>query len=344
MTILITGGAGYIGSHCCVVFLERGHDVVVLDNFSNSSPEALRRVERITGRDFTVERADIRDQSALESILKRHKCDAVIHFAGLKAVGESIEDPLSYYDTNVIGTHRLLSAMTATGVRKLIFSSSANIYGEPQSLPVDETHPLNPLSPYGRTKRIVEDMLRDLAASHPDWRIGNLRYFNPVGAHSSGLLGEDPLGPPSNLMPIIASVAQGNRDRLNVYGNDYPTRDGTGVRDYIHVMDLVEGHLSGYDKLSRLSPSDNCFSVNLGTGRGHSVLEMISAFERGANRPIAYEIVGRREGDAAECYADTRRAREVLAWSAQRDLEQMCADTWNWVRKNPSGYRTASGD
>lgn len=342
MSILITGGAGYLGSHCCVSFIERGYDVVVFDNLRNSNPEALRRIEAITGIKPKFEQGDVRDQAALETVLKRHDCDGVIHFAGLKAVGESSQDPLSYYDNNVIGTHRLLSAMSAVGTHRLIFSSSATVYGEPKSLPLTEEHSLNPVNPYGRTKLIVEDMLRDLAASNPAWRVGVLRYFNPVGAHSSGLLGEDPQGVPNNLMPFIAQVAVGRRKQLSVFGGDYPTRDGTGVRDYIHVVDLVEGHLRAYEKLSALGSSENCFSVNLGTGNGYSVLEMIRAFERGANQPIPFEIVARREGDVSEFYADTQKATEFLAWSAERDLDDMCSDTWNWVRKNPGGYKSAS--
>lgn len=339
MSILITGGAGYIGSHCCVSFLENGYDVVVLDNFSNSNPESLRRVEQITGRKVRIEIGDIRDQARVEEVLKRHKCAGVVHFAGLKAVGESTSDPLAYYDNNVIGTHRLLSAMSAAGVRKLIFSSSATVYGEPKFLPLSETHALNPTNPYGRTKLVTEEILRDLAASDPAWKIGILRYFNPAGAHSSGLIGEDPLGVPNNLMPFIAQVATGRREQLSVFGSDYPTPDGTGIRDYIHVVDLVEGHLRAYDKLSDASLAENCFSVNLGTGKGYSVLEMVKAFEKGSNKPIPHKIVERRPGDVAEYYADTQQAKELLSWSAERDLEDMCADTWEWVRKNPSGYQ-----
>jgi UDP-glucose 4-epimerase len=338
MTILITGGAGYIGSHCCVTFLDAGHDVVVLDNLSNSNTASLTRAEEISGRKLVFEQGDVRDQAAVEALLKRHECTAVIHFAGLKAVGESTRYPLAYYDNNVIGTHRLLSAMANAGVRDLIFSSSATVYGEPQQLPLTEEHSLNPVNPYGRTKLIVEDMLRDLAASDPGWRIGILRYFNPVGAHASGLIGEDPLGVPNNLMPFIAQVASGRREKLNVFGNDYETRDGTGVRDYIHVVDLVEGHLRAYHALSDLDGQDNCFAVNLGTGDGYSVLEMVKAFERASNRIISYDFVPRRAGDVAECFADTKKAQELLSWNAERELHNMCEDTWNWVCKNPNGY------
>ncbi|MCK7615590.1 UDP-glucose 4-epimerase GalE [Roseibium sediminicola] len=338
MSILITGGAGYLGSHCCVSFLESGHEVVVFDNFSNSNPESLKRIEAITGKQPKFEHGDIRDQAALETALKRHDCEGVIHFAGLKVVGESLQDPLSYYDNNVIGTHRLLKALSTVGVHKLIFSSSANVYGEPRALPVTEDHSLNPGNPYGRTKLVVEDMLRDLSASDSRWRIGILRYFNPVGAHHSGLIGEDPLDVPNNLMPYFAQVATGRREHLSVFGNDYPTPDGTGMRDYIHVVDLVQGHLHAYEKLAELASPENCFCVNLGTGHGHSVLELVQAFERGANRPIPYQIVGRRAGDVAESYADTQKAKAFLSWSAERNLEDMCSDTWNWVRKNPLGY------
>jgi len=340
MSILITGGAGYLGSHCCVTFLQAGHDVVVFDNLCNASLEAVHRVEQITKKKVKFEQGDIRDQALLEAVLDKHSCSAVIHFAGLKAVGESNSRPLAYYDNNVVGTHRLLSAMVSRGVHKIIFSSSATVYGEPKSLPLTEKHSLAPVNPYGRTKLMVEDMLRDLARSNGDWRIGILRYFNPVGAHDSGLIGEDPIGFPNNLMPFIAQVASGRRDKLSVFGNDYETRDGTGVRDYIHVVDLVVGHLRAYEALSKLPDEENCLAVNLGTGTGYSVLEMIRAFERGSNQNVAFEFGPRREGDVAEIFADTRKAKDVLSWSAERDLEAMCSDTWNWMRKNPSGYKS----
>ncbi|MEP3049030.1 MAG: UDP-glucose 4-epimerase GalE [Roseibium sp.] len=341
MTILITGGAGYIGSHCCIRFMEAGHDVVVLDNFSNSHPKSLERASKIIGQDIQFGKADIRDQDSVEAILKRHQCTAVIHFAGLKAVGESATNPLSYYDNNVTGTLRLLDAMKNSGVHDLIFSSSATVYGVPKELPLRENHSLNPVNPYGRTKLMVEDILRDLAASNPHWRFGILRYFNPVGAHSSGLIGEDPLGIPNNLMPFIAQVAAGRREKLSVFGKDYETQDGTGVRDYIHVLDLVEGHLRAYEALANLENTENCFVANLGTGTGYSVLEMVHAFERASNRKIAYEIAPRREGDVAECYANTELASHFLNWSAKQDLHQMCQDTWNWVCKNPDGYASS---
>jgi UDP-glucose 4-epimerase len=341
MTVLITGGAGYIGSHCSVAFLQAGYDIVVLDNLSNSNKMSVDRVATITGQKVSFETADIRDQSALETIMRRYKCSAVVHFAGLKAVGESNEVPLAYYDNNVVGTHRLLSAMANCGVKQMIFSSSATVYGEPQFLPLTEDHPTSAVNPYGRTKLVIEDMLRDVAASDSSWRFGILRYFNPVGAHDSGLIGENPLGVPNNLMPFITQVADGRREKLSVFGNDYETRDGTGVRDYIHVIDLVEGHLRAHEALASGSAPSNCFAVNLGTGNGYSVLEMVRAFERASNKEIRYEFCPRRDGDVAECYANTELAEKVLNWKAERDLNAMCQDTWNWVCKNPHGYETA---
>ncbi|MEL7525484.1 MAG: UDP-glucose 4-epimerase GalE [Pseudomonadota bacterium] len=343
MTVLITGGAGYIGSHCCVAFLEAGYDIVVIDNLSNSSDVSLQRIEAITGRKVPCEIADIRDQNKLEEILKKHKCSAVVHFAGLKAVGESTKMPLAYYENNVVGTHRLLSAMANSGVKQLIFSSSATVYGEPQFLPLTEDHPTSAVNPYGRTKLMIEEMLGDVAASDPAWRFGILRYFNPVGAHLSGQIGENPLGIPNNLMPFITQVADGRREQLSVFGNDYDTRDGTGVRDYIHVTDLVEGHLRAHEVLATGSAPSNCFAVNLGTGNGYSVLEMVRAFERASNKEIRYAFAPRREGDVAECYANTELAEKVLDWKAERDLDAMCRDTWNWVCKNPRGYETQAG-
>lgn len=334
MAILITGGAGYIGSHCCVAFLEAGYDVVVIDNLSNADSENLNRIAAITGRKASFEKADIRDQAAVERILQNHKCTAVIHFAGLKAVGESTERPLAYYDNNVVGTLRLLSAMANCGIYKMIFSSSATVYGEPQFLPLTEDHPLSAVNPYGRTKLIIEDMLRDLSASDTRWRFGILRYFNPVGAHQSGLIGESPLGVPNNLMPFIAQVADGRRERLSVFGNDYDTRDGTGIRDYVHVVDLVDGHLCAYEALASCDVPSRCFAINLGTGTGYSVLEMVRAFERASNRTIPYEIAPRRPGDVAECYADTRKAALLISWNARMDLDAMCRDAWNWGCRN----------
>ena len=332
--ILVTGGAGYIGSHTCLELLAAGYEVVVYDNFSNSNPESLDRVARISGRPPTVVQGDVRDKALLEQTLRQHQCTSVIHFAGLKAVGESVEKPLEYYDHNVIGTHRLLQAMLATGVRSLVFSSSATVYGDPQRLPLTEDHPLSATNPYGRTKLMIEDMLRDLFMSAPDWRIAILRYFNPVGAHESGLIGEDPRGIPNNLMPFVAQVAVGRREKLNVWGNDYPTPDGTGVRDYIHVVDLAVGHLRALERL--LEPG--CMAVNLGTGRGYSVLEVIKAFEEASGRTIPVNMAARRAGDIASCYADPGFAEKSLGWRATRDIQTMCQDHWRWQVNNPEGY------
>ncbi|MDR0252446.1 MAG: UDP-glucose 4-epimerase GalE [Brucellaceae bacterium] len=334
MTILVTGGAGYIGSHTCVRLLESGHDVVVVDNFDNSHPEVFQRIEQITGRMPKRETGDIRDREFLEKVLQAYQCSAVIHFAGLKAVGESTQKPLYYYDCNMLGTLRLLQAMRSTGVKKLVFSSSATVYGDPQHLPLDENHPLSATNPYGRTKLMIEEMLRDLYNSDPQWSIAILRYFNPVGAHESGLIGEDPKGIPNNLMPIIAQVATGRREKLSIWGNDYPTPDGTGVRDYIHVTDLAEGHLKALAKLDE----PQCMAINLGTGEGYSVLDVIKAFEHVSNQQIRYEIAPRRPGDVAACYADPAHAKDVLGWSAKKTLREMCADMWNWQSKNPNGY------
>ncbi len=334
MSILVTGGAGYIGSHTCVQLIEAGHEVVVVDNFDNSHPEALHRIEKITGHAPRREPGDIRDREFLEHVINRHKCTSVVHFAGLKAVGESTQKPLHYYDCNVLGTLRLLQAMETTGVKKLVFSSSATVYGDPEKLPITEDQPLSATNPYGRTKLVIEDMLRDLHASDPSWSIAILRYFNPVGAHESGLIGEDPKGVPNNLMPIIAQVATGRRDKLSVYGDDYDTPDGTGVRDYIHVVDLAAGHLKALKALDE----PGCFAVNLGTGQGYSVLDVIKAFEHVSNREVRYEIAPRRPGDVAECYADPAFARDFLGWSAEKDLRAMCSDMWNWQSKNPNGY------
>lgn len=334
MNILVTGGAGYIGSHTCVELLAAGHQIVVFDNFSNSHPESLVRVGQITGRKPIVVEGDIRDQAALEACLRQYRCEAVIHFAGLKAVGESVEQPLAYYDCNVIGTHRLLSAMQACAVRALVFSSSATVYGEPQRLPLTEDHPLSATNPYGRSKLFIEDMLRDVYRADPGWRIAVLRYFNPVGAHESGLIGENPQGIPNNLMPFVAQVAVGRREFLNVWGNDYATRDGTGVRDYIHVVDLALGHLKALERLAQ----PQCSEINLGTGIGYSVLEVVQAFEAASGRPIPYRLSPRRAGDVAACYADPSHAGRYLGWRAQRDLAAMCRDHWNWQKQNPNGY------
>lgn len=333
--ILVTGGAGYIGSHTCVELLNAGSEVTVFDNFCNSHPEALSRVERITGKSVHLIRGDMRDRPALVDALRRSGATAVIHFAGLKAVGESVENPLSYYDNNVVGALRLLEAMTECGVKTLVFSSSATVYGDPQRLPLTEDHPLSATNPYGRSKLVIEDMLRDLYRSDPSWRMAILRYFNPAGAHASGLIGEDPQGIPNNLMPFIAQVAAGRREFLNVWGNDYPTPDGTGVRDYIHVVDLALGHLKA---LERLQGAPECLTVNLGTGTGYSVLDMVRAFEKASGKPVPYQVAERRAGDIASCYADPARASELLGWRAGKDLDAMCADGWRWQRNNPKGY------
>ena len=336
--IFVTGGAGYIGTHTCVELLNAGHEVTVFDNFSNSQPEALARVAQITGKKVNLVQGDIRDRSALAEALKQSGATAVIHFAGLKAVGESVAQPLSYYDNNVAGTLRLLEAMAECDVKTLVFSSSATVYGDPQRLPLTEDHPLSATNPYGQTKLVIEDMLRALYASDASWRIGVLRYFNPVGAHHSGLIGEDPQGTPNNLLPFVAQVAVGRRPFLNVWGDDYPTPDGTGVRDYIHVVDLALGHLK---TLTQLRQQPQCLAVNLGTGVGYSVLDMVRAFEQASGKPVPYQVSERRAGDIAACYADPATALAVLGWSAQRDLETMCADAWRWQSGNPNGYASA---
>ena len=334
MHILITGGAGYIGSHACVELLTAGHSVIVYDNFANSHLESLRRVECITAKKLVIIHGDIRDETALRSCLSTYECEAVIHFAALKSVGDSVQLPMAYYDNNVYGTLCLLRAMAACNVKRLVFSSSATVYGEPQSLPLTEDHPLSATNPYGRTKLIVEDMLRDLFKSDPSWCIALLRYFNPVGAHESGLIGEDPQGIPNNLMPFVAQVAVGRREKLQVWGGDYPTPDGTGVRDYIHVVDLAQGHLKAIESLDK----PQCQAINLGTGKGYSVLEVIREFEIASDRRIPYEICHRRTGDIAACYADPTLAEKTLAWTARRDLRTMCQTHWAWQSLNPQGY------
>ena len=333
--ILVTGGSGYIGSHVCVELLAGGYDVVVLDNLSNSNQEALRRVESIAGRAVTFVRGDILDEALLRQIMAEQGIDAVIHLAGLKAVGESVAYPLRYYHNNLAGSRSLLQAMADTGVRNIVFSSSATVYGDPASNPVDESAPLGATNPYGRSKLFIEEMLRDLATSTEGWHIVILRYFNPVGAHSSGLIGEDPLDTPNNLMPYVSRVAAGTLERLSVFGNDYPTPDGTGVRDYIHVVDLAQGHVSA---LASLSATVGCEVYNLGTGSGYSVLEMVNAFARTAGVDIPYTIVERRPGDIAICYADPRKAAHRLGWRAQKTLDDMCRDAWRWQQSNPEGF------
>ena len=334
-SILVTGGAGYIGSHTVLLLLEAGHQVVVLDNLSNSSRESLNRVERLAGKAVAFVEGDIRDANCLDTLFSDYDIAAVIHFAGLKAVGESVAMPLSYYDCNVTGSLRLLEAMERAGVRTMVFSSSATVYGDPATVPIRENFPLSSTNPYGATKLHIEDMLRDLYRSNEKWKLALLRYFNPVGAHESGQIGEDPAGIPNNLMPYIAQVAVGKREKLGVFGGDYPTADGTGVRDYIHVMDLAQGHLAA---LEALDADGGLLTVNLGTGRGYSVLEMVTAFSQASGRPVPYEIVERRPGDVASCYADPTHANAVLGWEAQRGIEEMCEDHWRWQKQNPEGF------
>ncbi|HHV49294.1 MAG TPA: UDP-glucose 4-epimerase GalE [Rhodocyclaceae bacterium] len=332
--ILVTGGTGYIGSHTVVELLAAGKDVLILDNYANSSPKVLERIAKISGRAPAFREGDIRDADGLRALFAAHRIEAVIHFAGLKAVGESVEQPLTYYDNNVNGTLCLLQAMRQAGVRRLVFSSSATVYGDPHHVPIREDFPLQATNPYGRSKLMVEEMLRDLQRAEADWQIAILRYFNPVGAHPSGLIGENPNGIPNNLMPFVAQVAVGKRAQLSVFGNDYPTPDGTGVRDYIHVVDLAQGHLAA---LAALARSGQSLTVNLGTGQGYSVLDMVRAFEAASGRPVPYQIVARRAGDIATCYADPQLAGELLGWQARRGIGEMCADAWRWQSMNPDG-------
>ncbi len=333
--ILLTGGAGYIGSHTCLEILNAGYEVVVVDNLSNSSQEPLRRIEMLTGKSVAFYQADILDTSALRTIFSEHELSGVIHFAGLKAVGESVDKPLAYYMNNVCGTINLCQVMREYGVFDIVFSSSATVYGDPASLPIREDFPLSAANPYGRSKLVIEEILRDLRSSDGRWNVALLRYFNPVGAHQSGALGEDPTGTPNNLMPFIAQVASGKLDKLSVFGGDYPTQDGTGVRDYIHVVDLSNGHLKALEYMKN-EPGVSVF--NLGTGQGYSVLEMISAFQHASGKKIPYEVVKRRPGDIAVCYSDPSLAEIKLGWKARLGLEEMCADTWRWQKNNPCGY------
>ena len=335
MRILVCGGTGYIGSHTCVVLAERGHDLVLADNFSNSSPRVLERLQAITGAPPAFRQVDLRDRAATRDLLAGGGFDAVVHFAALKSVGESCERPLDYFDNNISGTLHLLQAMQAAGVRRLVFSSSANVYGDPDGVPVREDAPLRVTNPYGRTKLVMEQLIGDLCASDPAFRAGILRYFNPVGAHASGLIGEDPSGIPNNLMPYICQTAVGRRAKLSVFGGDWPTVDGTGVRDYIHVVDLARAHADAIDALERTGQG---FTANLGTGQGVSVLQLVQAFERASGRDVPYEIVARRAGDVAEVYADVRRARALLGWTARLGVDDMCRDAWRWQSANPDGY------
>jgi len=333
--ILVTGGAGYIGTHTCVALLQRGHEVAVLDNFSNSCPQALDRVAQITGKKLQIHHGDVRERTDVLQALRQSRADAVVHLAGLKAVGESMGQPLHYYDHNVAGALHLLQTMDECGLRSLVFSSSATVYGDPAFMPCTESHPLGPNNVYGRTKRVVEDMLRDLHHSDPTWHIAILRYFNPIGAHPSGLIGDDPLGTPNNLLPFVAQVATGRRDHLDIWGDDYATPDGTGIRDYLHVCDLAAGHASALQQLAR---GPGCLALNLGTGRGVSVRELVAAFERASGVPIACRVGPRRDGDVAAYCSDPAEAMRVMGWSATRDLATMCEDAWRWQKNNPHGY------
>jgi UDP-glucose 4-epimerase len=335
--VLLTGGTGYIGSHTCVELLNAGYDTLVLDNLCNSSTAVLGRIEQITRKRPAFIRGDVRDRSVLDRIFREHSIEAVVHFAALKAVAESVARPLDYYDNNVCGSASLFAAMNAHGVRRVVFSSSATVYGVGNEMPVGETSPTAPVSPYGHTKLMVEQMLHDLAEADTDWRTMCLRYFNPVGAHESGLIGEDPQDTPNNLMPYVAQVAVGRLSRLDVFGDDYPTSDGTGVRDYIHVTDLALGHLAALQRVMNHTAASPTV-INLGTGRGHSVLEVVHTFMQVSGRPIPYEVVGRRPGDIPVCFADVTLARNVLGWKAERDLDRMCADAWRWQSANPDGY------
>ena len=339
MRILVCGGAGYIGSHACVVLAGRGHEVVIADSFVNSSPVVPGRLERLAGRAFEVLRVDLRDGAAVRALLLAQHYDAVVHFAALKAVGESCERPLDYFENNIGGTINLLQAMSAAGVKKLIFSSSATVYGDPDSVPVGEDARLEVTNPYGRTKLVMEQLIGDLCVADPEFRAVNLRYFNPVGAHPSGLIGEDPAGIPNNLMPYICQVAAGRRECLNVYGGDWPTRDGTGIRDYIHVMDLAGAHA---DALDYLFAQGRTATVNLGTGRGISVLELVHAFEHASGQRIPHRVVARRTGDVSEVYADPALARSLFGWRAAHGLDAMCRDAWRWQAQNPDGYDTVA--
>ena len=338
MKILVTGGAGYIGSHTCILLIEAGHKVVVFDNFCNASKESICRVEKIVDQKIEVVEGDIRNREDLHKAFNAHKIDAVIHFAGLKAVGESVAQPLKYYDNNVHGTAVLCEVMAEYDCKSIVFSSSATVYGDPHTTPIKENFPLSATNPYGRTKLFIEEMLRDLYVSDESWKIVLLRYFNPVGAHSSGTIGEDPNGIPNNLMPFITQTAVGKRSCLSVFGDDYDTPDGTGVRDYIHVVDLADGHVKALEKMNDLT---KVMTVNLGTGNGYSVLDMVKAFEKASGKEVPYCIAPRRSGDIAECYADPSYAKEILCWEAKRGIDEMCEDSWRWQSMNPDGYDKA---
>ncbi|MDF2524657.1 MAG: UDP-galactose 4-epimerase [Clostridiales bacterium] len=335
MAILVTGGAGYIGSHTCVELLMAGYEVVVVDSLINSNEESLKRVQKITGKRLQFYNVDLLNKEKLNAVFEQESIDSVIHFAGLKAVGESVAVPLRYYHNNITGTLLLCEAMQKHAVKNLVFSSSATVYGEPHMVPINENFPLSATNPYGRTKLMIEEILNDLYKSDSEWNIAILRYFNPIGAHTSGLIGEDPKGIPNNLVPYIAKVAVGKLKELSVYGNDYPTPDGTGVRDYIHVVDLAQGHIKAVEKLKG---NPGVVTYNLGTGRGYSVLEMVNAYANSSGRTIPYQIIDRRPGDIAECYADPEKARAELGWHAIKDIDEMCTDSWRWQLNNPNGY------
>ena len=335
MKILVTGGAGYIGSHTCIQLLNAGYEVLVVDNLANSKEESLTRVQQITGKQLDFHKVDLLDRENLDRIFSDHKIDSVIHFAGLKAVGESVSIPLRYYHNNITGTLYLCEVMARHGVKNIVFSSSATVYGDPASVPITEDFPLSATNPYGRTKLFIEEILNDLWISDESWNIALLRYFNPVGAHESGRIGEDPNGIPNNLMPYISQVAIGKRKQLSVFGNDYPTPDGTGVRDYIHVIDLANGHLKALEKLET---NPGVVTYNLGTGHGYSVLDVLKAFEKASGKAVSYQIVDRRPGDVAQCYADPAKAERELGWKATRGIDEMCADTWHWQSENPNGF------
>lgn len=337
MKVLITGGAGYIGSHTCVELLNAGHEIIVVDNFSNSKSEVLVRISEITGKDFKFYETDVRDKKELEKVFQENDIDAVIHFAGLKAVGESVEKPLEYYDNNIGSTLVLCEVMKKYDVKRIVFSSSATVYGKPERVPITEDFPLSSTNPYGSTKLMIERILEDISASDPTWSIALLRYFNPIGAHESGRIGEDPNDIPNNLMPYITQVALGKREKLYVFGNDYDTHDGTGVRDYIHVVDLAKGHLKALEKIQNMTGVE---IYNLGTGIGYSVLDIVKNFEKATGQKIPYEITERRPGDIDVCYADATKAKEKLGWIAQKGIEDMCRDAWRWQQKNPNGYES----
>ena len=333
--VLVTGGAGYIGSHTCIALHEAGYEFVVFDNFCNSSRESIKRVEKIIEKEIFLEEGDIRDKKALQRVFDKYKIDFVIHFAGLKAVGESVEKPLKYYDNNINGTISLCEVMQNNNCKKIVFSSSATVYGDPHTTPIKEDFPLSATNPYGRSKLFIEEILKDIYVSDNDWKIILLRYFNPVGAHESGLIGENPNGIPNNLMPFISQTAVGKRDFLSIFGGDYDTSDGTGVRDYIHVSDLANGHVKALNKIDDIN---DVLTVNLGTGNGYSVLDIVKAFEVASGKKINYKIVQRRAGDIAKCFADPSYAKVILGWSAKKDIKEMCEDSWRWQSNNPNGY------